>query len=129
MDIALPFLILLWVLGYFLGAYLAYHLLDYLKNKPLGQQTLLDILYAQMFEYWVLSYFGFLTIFSLIEITPVPWIVAMVIGWSTTYIAISAHISIIISGSVKLILIVKQEMLESIADDTIQTILRQVRCV
>ena len=102
--------------------------LDYLKNKPLGQQTLLDILYAQMFEYWVLSYFGFLTIFSLIEITPVPWIVAMVIGWSTTYVAISAHISIIISGSVKFILIVKQEILENIADDTIQTFLRQVRC-
>ena len=124
MDVSLIFLILFWVFGYFLGAYLASNLLDYLKNKPLGQQTLLDILYAQMFEYWVITFFGFLIIFCLIEITPVPWIVAMIIGWSTTFGAICAHISVIISGSVKFALIFRQDILENYSDDTVKSFLR-----
>ena len=124
MDISTVITMLIWLFGYVLGAYLVFQLWKYLKNKPLGEQTVLDILYAHMFEYWAIFHLGILIIWSLIEITPIPWILAMIIGWTTVFFGFCCHVNLMPSGILRLVMIFNQQILENIQDGTMNIIFR-----
>ena len=124
MDISTIITMLIWLFGYVLGAYLVAQLWKYLENKPLGEQTVLDILYTHMFEYWSIFYFGILVIWSLIEITPIPWILAMIIGWTTVFFGFCCHVNLMLCGILRLVMIFNQQMLGKIQDGTMKMLFR-----
>ena len=109
----------LW-LTYFSGAYLLYHLNAYMKNKPIGQQTLLDMLYGQLFALFIVGGFWMSIAFSLISVGHQSWAAAIVFGYGSTTILIAMGIHLVICGILRLIIIMSPETLEEVEDHHIE---------
>ena len=64
-----------------LGIYLMYYIRLYLRSKPPGLKTLLDELYSQLHEYWIVEgiiIYGAVTIYELQETS---WILSWIFGF------------------------------------------------
>ena len=109
----------LW-LTYFSGAYLLYHLNAYMKQKPLGQQTLLDMLYGQLFVLFIVGGFWMSIAFSLISVGHQSWAAAIVFGYGSTTILIAMGIHLVICGILRLIIIMSPDTLEEVEDQHIE---------
>ena len=107
-------------LTYFSGAYLLYHLKSYMKDKPLGQQTLLDILYGQLFILFLVAGFWIAIAFSLISVGHQSWAAAIVFGYGSTTILMALGIHLVICGVLRLVLIMSPETLEEVDDQHIE---------
>ena len=109
----------LW-LTYFSGAYFLYHLNAYMKQKPLGQQTLLDMLYGQLFVLFIVAGFWMSIAFSLISVGHQSWAAAIVFGYGSTTTLASLVIHVVICGIIRLIIIMSPETLEEVEDHHIE---------
>lgn len=109
----------LW-LTYFSGAYLLYYLKDYMQQKPLGQQTLLDVLYGQLFVLFIVAGFWISIAFSLISVGHQSWAAAIVFGYGSTTIVIALGIHLIICGILRLVIIMSPETLGEVEDQHIE---------
>ena len=111
----------LW-LTYFSGAYLLYHLNAYMKQKPLGQQTLLDMLYGQLFVLFIVGGFWMSIAFSLISVGHQSWAAAIVFGYGSTTTLASLVTHVVICGILRLIIIMSPETLEEVEDHHIEIV-------
>ena len=109
----------LWV-TYFSGAYLLYYLKGYMKQKPLGQQTLLDLLYGQLFVLFIVAGFWISIAFSLISVGHQSWAAAIVFGYGSTTTLIALAIHLVICGILRLVIIMSPDTLEEVEDQHIE---------
>ena len=61
-------LITFWWVSVILGSYFLYQLILYMKNKPPGHQSLLDVLYKDLFKNWIVSTVIFTIAMTLMEL-------------------------------------------------------------
>ena len=109
----------LWI-GIVLGVYIILHLIKYLQNKPPALQSQLDIMYEIMFQSWIVNGCMSTLTFTLPFLFGVPWALAIIIVWSRILISGVALASMILSGVFRLVLIFKEEHLESLSDNTLK---------
>lgn len=106
------------------GACLMYQIISYLKSKPLGFQTLLDGIYIQLMECWILE--GTLIIIGsiLVTVDNVHWILAWIFGFGLYLSLILSAIHLIICLMFQIVLIWYQDKLEEFED---KKVLRWIR--
>ena len=79
-----------------LGIAMMFQIIKYLKSKPLGFQTLMDSLYIQLIQYWILeSSLTFVTII-LIQLQENDWILAWLVGFGTYLAMLLSSIHLLI---------------------------------
>ena len=109
----------LWI-SIVLGVYIIIHLIKYLQNKPPALQSQLDIMYEIMFQSWILNCCMSILTFTLPFLFGVPWALAVIIVWSRILMFGVALSSMILGGMFRLVLIFKEEHLESLSDNTLK---------
>ena len=103
-----------------LGTYLYSQVIRYLKDKPPANQTLLDGIYIQLFQYLIIEGWMIGITLSTKEIFgTVPWILAVILGWGTYISRNLFGIHLFICLFVKYVLIFKQEVSEEVDDNCI----------
>ena len=108
-----------------LGAAMIYQIIDYLKLKPLGDQTLLDGLYIQLMEYWILESIFFLLGIEFFEDKEVThWILTWIIGFGWYLVTILSSIHLIVCLTIQFVLIWYQDKIEEYEDSKVLNIIR-----
>ena len=113
---SLPTLIFRWGVV-IIGSYLYNHVIRYLNDKQPANQTILDGIYIQLFQYMILEGWMIGISMSTKEIFgTVPWILAIIIGWGAYLTRNLFGIQFFICLLVKYVLIFKQEVFEETYD-------------
>ena len=101
----------------FIGCYLIYQILDYLKKKPLACQTLLDGIRIQLFQYMIVEciIIGVIASFTICKVET-HWIIAMVLGWVAFTSRIFFCIQLLEGVIVRYMVIFKPHFLEDYED-------------
>ena len=105
-----------WALTITSGFYLMYSIGNYLRNKPLGLNTLLDRLYIQLHEYWIIDgilVYGVVTIYELQETS---WILSWIFGFGWYLFFLLASFHLLVCLILRIILIFSHSTLEKIED-------------
>ena len=104
----------------FIGCYLIYQILDYLKKKPLACQTLLDGIRIQLFQYMIVEciIIGVIASFTICKVET-HWIIAMVLGWVGFTGRIIFCIQLLGDVTVRYIIIFNPDFLEDHEDNKI----------
>ena len=113
-----------WILSSF-GITLIKEIRWYLRNKPLGQETILDLVYAQLLEYYIgywFSFFGFQTFTTLIG--NLPWALALIIGWWGYSSMVLFAINLLISAFIRFMIVFHPLVFINFSDENILLILR-----
>ena len=113
-------LITFWWVSVILGSYFLYQLILYMKNKPPGHQSLLDVLYKDLFKNWIVSTVIFTIAMTLMELETKSWVASMIVGWPSFTLVIRSHIHLMLSGIVKFGLTFHQGSLEEIPERLIK---------
>ena len=113
-------LITFWWVSVILGSYLLYQLILYMKNKAPGHQSLLDVLYKDLFKNWIVSTVIFTIAMTLMELEIKSWVASMIVGWPSFTLVIRSHIHLMLSGIVKFGLTFHQGSLEEIPERLIK---------
>ena len=113
-------LIAFWWVCVILGSYLLYQLILYMKNKAPGHQSLLDVLYKDLFKNWIVSTVIFTIAMTLMELETKSWVASMIVGWPSFTLVIRSHIHLMLSGIVKFGLTFHQGSLEEIPERLIK---------
>ena len=103
-----------------LGSYFLYQLILYMKNKAPGNQSLLDVLYKDLFKNWIVSTVIFTIAMTLMELEIKSWVASMIVGWPSFTLVIRSHIHLMLSGIVKFGLTFHQGSLEEIPERLIK---------
>ena len=74
-----------WWVCVILGFYLLYQLILYMKKKAPGHQSLLDILYKDLFKNWIVSTFIFTIAMTFMELESKSWVATMIVGWPRSH--------------------------------------------
>ena len=107
-----------------LGIAMMFQIIKYLKSKPLGFQTLMDSLYIQLIQYWVLeSSLTFVTII-LIQIQENNWILAWLVGFGTYLAMLLSSIHLLICLIFQILLIWYQSIFDPFEDGKILKYIR-----
>ena len=107
-----------------LGIAMMFQIIKYLKSKPLGFQTLMDSMYIQLIQYWILeSFLTFVTI-VLIQIQENNWILAWLVGFGTYLAMLLSSIHLLICLIFQILLIWYQSIFDIFEDEKI---LRYIR--
>ena len=108
------------------GFAMMYQIIKYLKFKPLGYQTLMDSLYAQLIQYWMLESFMIFVTIILIEIPEKYWILAWLVGFGTYLSLLLSSIHLISCLIFQINLIWFQNVLERFEDERVLKYIRYV---
>ena len=114
-------LVFLW-LAFAVGCYVLYHLIYYTKDKAIGQQTLLDVLYSQMFILMIAAGFALSINFTLQEVEHRSMSSAILIGFGSSTLTASAWIHFGICGALRFIMIYSPEDLNEVPDHKVEII-------
>ena len=107
-----------------LGIAMMFQIIKYLKSKPLGFQTLMDSLYIQLIQYWILeSSLTFVTII-LIQIQENNWILAWLVGFGTYLAMLLSSIHLLICLIFQILLIWYQSIFDPFEDGKILKYIR-----
>ena len=99
-------------------------IIKYLKSKPLGFQTLMDSLYIQLIQYWILeSFMTFVTII-LIQIQENNWILAWLVGFGTYLAMLLSSLHLIICLIFQIQLIWYQSVSDTFEDEKVLEYIR-----
>ena len=82
-----------------------YQITKYLKSKQLGYQTILDSLYIQLMEYWIIEASMYSIVYILFEMEVTNWFLAWIFGFGT-YLAVvlrSIHLMVCLLFQILLI--------------------------
>ena len=106
------------------GACLMSQIISYLKSKPLGFQTLLDGIYIQLMECWILE--GTLIIIGsiLATVDDLHWVLAWIFGFGLYLALILSAIHLIVCLMFQIFLIWYQDKIEEFED---KNVLRWIR--
>ena len=101
------------------GTYTFHELVQYLKEKPPGNQTLLDRIYIQHFEFVSIRnlLIGIVSCVILLGLHP-PWYVTATLGWCDLFMRSLVGVNLLVCLLVKVLLIYKPDILEGVSDDT-----------
>ena len=101
------------------GTYTFHELVQYLKEKPPGNQTLLDRIYIQHFEFVSVRnlLIGIVSCVILLGLHP-PWYVTATLGWCDLFMRSLVGVNLLVCLLVKILLIYKPDILEGVSDDT-----------
>ena len=101
------------------GTYTFHELVQYLKEKPPGNQTLLDRIYIQHFRFVSLRNFmiGVVGCIIILGLQP-PWYITATLGWCDLFMRSLAGVSLFVCLLVKVVLVYKPAILEGVSDDT-----------
>ena len=94
-------LIAFWWVCVLIGSYLLYQLILYMKNKAPGHQSLLDSLYQDLFQKWIVSTFMVTIAISMWELEIKSWTASMIFGWPSFAFIVRGHIHLMLCGIVK----------------------------
>ena len=112
-----------------IGAGIMYQIINYLKSKQLGFQTLLDCLYIQLMEYWIIEASMYSIAYALFEMQVTNWILAWIFGFGI-YLAIAlSSIHLMVCLLFQIVLIWFQDKIEDFEDQKVLTCIRQVLTV
>ena len=107
-----------------LGIGMMFQIMKYIKSKPLGFQTLMDSLYIQLIQYWILeSFLTFVTII-LIQIQENNWFLAWLIGFGTYLAMLLSSIHLLICLIFQILLIWYQSIFDTFEDEKILKYIR-----
>ena len=109
-----------------IGAGMMYQIIKYLKSKQLGFQTLLDNLYIQLMEYWIIEASMYSVAFILFEMEVTNWILAWIIGFGTYLSIVLSSIHLMVCLLFQIVLILFQDKIEGFEDQKILSYTRQV---
>ena len=107
-----------------LGAAIIYQIIDYLKLKPIGEQTLLDGLYIQLMEYWMLESIFVAIGIECFEDKISHWILAWIVGFGWYLVTILNSIHLIVCLTIQIVLIWYQDKIEGYEDSKVLNIIR-----
>ena len=99
-----------------IGAGMMYQIIKYLKSKQLGFQTLLDSLYIQLMEYWIIEASMYSAAFTLLEMEVTNWILAWIFGFGTYLIVVLSSIHLMVCLLFQIVLIWFQDKIEGFED-------------
>ena len=99
-----------------LGIYLMYYIRLYLRSKPPGFKTILDELYIQLHEYWIVEgmiFYGAVTIYELQETS---WILSWIFGFGYYLLFLLASFHLLVCLIFRIFLIFSHSTFEEIED-------------
>ena len=100
-----------------IGTYLMYCCITYIKNKPPGNQSMLDVIQIQMLWIWILED-GFSVILNtLLFFEHHSYAAAWIIGYGTFIIFVISQLHLMICVACRIGLIFHQEKVESFLED------------
>ena len=114
-------IVFLW-LAFAVGCYVLFHLICYTKDKAIGQQTLLDILYSQMFILMIAAGFALSINFTLQEVEHRSMPSTILIGFGSSTLTFSVVIHFGICGALRFIMIYSPEDLNEVPDHKVEII-------
>ena len=103
------------------GGYVFYYLIGYIKDKPPGQQSLLDILYSQQFKIWIIIAIMVGINFTLVLIQHQSWLSAIVFGYGKSIIEFAGATHFILCGMFRFMLVCFPHKVEDFTDNQIET--------
>ena len=103
-----------------------YQITKYLKSKQLGFQTLLDNLYIQLMEYWIIEASMYSVAFILFEMEVTNWILAWIFGFGIYLSIVLSSIHLMVCLLFQIVLIWFQDKMEGFEDQKILSYTRQV---
>lgn len=109
----------LW-LTYCSGAYTSFYVLRYLQNKALGQQTLLDTLYAQLILLWIIGGFWTSIAFTLIVVGHQSWATTVIFGYGSFFVLLASVVHFALCGLIRLMMVVSPQTIQDIPDDNVK---------
>ena len=109
----------LW-LAFTLGCYILYHLIDYMNNKPPGQQTLLDVLYSKMLILYIAIGLIFSINFTLQEVEHRSMISTMLVGYGSSTLVFGVLIHFTICGALRFVMIYSPAYLSQVPDQKVE---------
>ena len=102
------------------GGYVFYYLIGYIKDKPPGQQSLLDILYSQQFKIWIIIAIMVGINFTLVLIQHQSWPSAILFGYGKSIIEFAGATHFIFCGMFRFMLVCFPHKVEDFADNQIE---------
>ena len=105
-----------WALTLTSGFYLMCYIRNYLRNKPPGFKIILDDLYIQLHEYWIVEgmiIYGAVTIYELQETS---WILSWIFGFGCYLFFLLASFHLLVCLIFRIILIFSHSTFEEIED-------------
>ena len=109
----------LW-LTFLSGTYFAYYNISYMRQKPLGHQTLLDVLYSQLFLLGLVSGFWTTIAFTLIAIGHESWVAGLIFGYGSLTLIYAMWIHLMLCGFIRLLMVLYPESIQDVPDSKIQ---------
>ena len=103
------------------GGYILYYLIGYIKDKPPGQQSLLDVLYTQLFKIWITIAIMVGINFTLVLIQHQSWLSAIVFGYGKSIIEFAGATHFILCGVFRFMLIFFPHKVEDFSENQIET--------
>ena len=113
-------IVFIW-LAFVFGVYIYYYLIRYMKDKPLGLQSLLDILYSQLLKLVVGTAFMVCMNYTLILIKCQSWPLAIIFGYGTWIFIIGGITHFILCGVFRFMLICFPLRMEALSEKQIET--------
>ena len=101
--------------------YVFFYLVGYIKDKPLGQQSLLDVLYSQLFKLGIVIAIMVGINFTLVLIQHQSWSSAIIFGYGNSIIKFAGVTHFILCGVFRFMLICFPHKMEDFSDDQIET--------
>ena len=99
-----------------------YFLIRYMSDKPPGHQTLLDVLYSQLFLLGFVAGFWTTIAFSLIVIGHQSWVAGLIFGYGSLTLIYAEYIHFILCGIIRLFMVLYPESIQDVPDTKIQKI-------
>ena len=112
-----------WGLAVF-GAYVLHCIVKYVKNKPPCQQSYLDGVQIQMFNFWMVEYIMLLLILSLMILGIKSFVLSIVFGFGAYSIMVANSVHLVICVLTRIGLVYHQATLESIQEKRFRLIAR-----
>ena len=109
-----------------LGAAIIYQIIDYLKHKALGFQTILDGLYIQLMEYWMLEIIVLVLWVECFEDKITHWILAWIVGFGGFLVTFLSAVHLIVCLTFQILLICYQNKIEELDDRKVLKVVRSV---